>query len=116
MQYKLSRADVCPFAGEMLVRQVDEITATGEHMAGATPTALGGSGGTHLAARDFHAAVLRANGDPAGGRKQVVIDTRNHYETAVGKFKGAVDPKIRCFAQFPVWLQANQAALQGAVG
>jgi UPF0176 protein len=31
----------------------------------------------------------------------VILDTRNTYETAIGKFRGAVDPRIRHFSEFP---------------
>jgi len=37
----------------------------------------------------------------------VVIDTRNHYETAIGKFKGAVDPDTETFREFPQWAAGN---------
>lgn len=30
-----------------------------------------------------------------------VIDTRNHYEVAIGTFPGAVDPQTSCFREFP---------------
>ena len=96
-----------PMGGELYVRVTDEITATGEAVKPHRPTALGGTGGTHLSARQFHEALLRAEGDGKSVRKRVVIDTRNHYETAVGTFEGAVDPKIRTFAQFPSWVEAN---------
>lgn len=36
----------------------------------------------------------------------MVIDTRNTYETAIGMFKGAVDPKTSNFRDFPSWAQA----------
>ena len=36
-----------------------------------------------------------------------LIDTRNHYETAVGKFKGAVDPDTETFREFPKWVDEN---------
>jgi UPF0176 protein len=35
----------------------------------------------------------------------VVLDTRNHYEIEIGKFKGAVDPGIRHFREFPEFVQ-----------
>lgn len=34
----------------------------------------------------------------------LVIDTRNHYEVAVGSFEGAVDPKTDSFREFPEWV------------
>ncbi|XP_062092306.1 rhodanese-like domain-containing protein 7 [Humulus lupulus] len=35
----------------------------------------------------------------------VVIDVRNHYETRIGKFKGAVDPCTTAFRKFPSWVE-----------
>lgn len=36
----------------------------------------------------------------------MVIDTRNTYETAIGMFAGAVDPKTTNFRDFPAWAKA----------
>lgn len=131
LQYKLSVADTDPFDGELFVRVASEITATGPVMQTHLPTALGGSGGRHLTPQEFHAAVVAANRADSGDeeddgndsekegqkkkkRKRVVIDTRNAYETSVGTFRGAIDPKIRTFAQFPSWVEANKSRLDGA--
>lgn len=35
----------------------------------------------------------------------VVMDTRNDYEVAIGTFKGAVDPDIKTFREFPEWFR-----------
>lgn len=37
----------------------------------------------------------------------VLIDTRNDYETAIGKFDGAVDPSTESFRSFPDYVDAN---------
>ncbi|MFN3701032.1 MAG: rhodanese-related sulfurtransferase [Alphaproteobacteria bacterium] len=37
----------------------------------------------------------------------VLVDTRNDYETKVGIFKGALDPKIKVFTEFPDWVEQN---------
>jgi UPF0176 protein len=37
----------------------------------------------------------------------VILDTRNDYEYEVGKFKGAINPKLKHFRYFPQWLQDN---------
>ncbi|CAI0459226.1 unnamed protein product [Linum tenue] len=34
----------------------------------------------------------------------VVFDVRNTYETRIGKFKGAVDPRTTAFRDFPSWV------------
>jgi rhodanese-related sulfurtransferase len=38
---------------------------------------------------------------------QVVVDVRNEYETRIGKFKGAVDPRTVSFKDFPGWVEKN---------
>lgn len=35
----------------------------------------------------------------------LLVDTRNDYETKVGTFKGAVDPDIEIFTEFPKWVE-----------
>ncbi|HEX5790801.1 MAG TPA: sulfurtransferase, partial [Luteolibacter sp.] len=35
------------------------------------------------------------------GRPVTLLDTRNDYEVKLGTFKGAIDPEIRTFRQFP---------------
>jgi UPF0176 protein len=36
-----------------------------------------------------------------------LIDTRNIYETEVGIFKGALDPRLNIFSEFPDWVEKN---------
>ncbi len=35
----------------------------------------------------------------------IIIDTRNDYEVAIGKFEGAIDPKIKSFHEFPEYVE-----------
>lgn len=37
----------------------------------------------------------------------LLIDTRNWYETQVGTFKGAINPGIEQFTDFPQWLESQ---------
>jgi len=37
----------------------------------------------------------------------LVIDTRNHYETAIGSFDGAIDPGTESFRDFPHWAETK---------
>ncbi|MEK6733541.1 MAG: rhodanese-related sulfurtransferase [Pseudomonadota bacterium] len=37
----------------------------------------------------------------------IVIDTRNKYETLIGSFDNAIDPKTATFRQFPKWVKDN---------
>jgi|SRR3989344_6016826 len=39
------------------------------------------------------------------GEDFIVLDTRNDYEWKVGKFKGAVTPKIKTFREFPEFVE-----------
>lgn len=43
----------------------------------------------------------------------ILIDTRNDYETAIGTFKGAIDPGLTSFAQFPDWWSAHAEQFVG---
>lgn len=36
-----------------------------------------------------------------------LIDTRNHYECAIGSFTDAIDPQIANFREFPAWARHN---------
>ena len=59
-------------------------------------------GGQHLEPKEYHAKVCE--------KDTVIIDVRNHYEAAIGKFQppstGAtyIDPLIRKSTEFPLWL------------
>lgn len=48
--------------------------------------------GTYVAPSDWNAVIA----DP----DVVVVDTRNTYETRIGTFRGAIDPRIESFTQF----------------
>ncbi len=37
----------------------------------------------------------------------VLIDNRNHFEFRLGRFKGAVDPQVHNFRDFPAWVLAQ---------
>lgn len=47
------------------------------------------------------------------GREVVLLDTRNDYETDVGKFPQAVDYRIASFTEFPAALAADRARYDG---
>ena len=36
-----------------------------------------------------------------------LIDVRNAFEVRIGSFKGAIDPKLACFRDFPRWAEQN---------
>ncbi|MDN2567285.1 rhodanese-related sulfurtransferase [Aquibium sp. A9E412] len=98
-EIKLSRAAAMPFY-RMKVRLKREIVTLG--VAGLDPAARTGR---HVAPGEWNALV----DDPA----TVLIDTRNAYETALGSFRGALDPGTDSFRAFPAWAEANRARLAG---
>ncbi|MCI4665217.1 MAG: rhodanese-related sulfurtransferase [Neomegalonema sp.] len=44
----------------------------------------------------------------------MVIDVRNSYEIAIGKFEGAIDPETDSFREFPAWAEANYERMRQA--
>ena len=92
-EVKYSFADTAPFL-RMKVRLKKEIVTMG--VEDIDPTR---SVGTYVAPADWNALIS----DP----DTIVIDTRNDYETAIGMFKGAVDPNTKTFREFPDWVREN---------
>jgi UPF0176 protein len=41
------------------------------------------------------------------GKDLILVDTRNHYEYALGTFHNAIDPKTKSFSEFPEWVEKN---------
>ncbi len=37
----------------------------------------------------------------------IIIDTRNKYEVSIGTFKNSINPKIKSFRDFPMWVKKN---------
>jgi UPF0176 protein len=93
LEHKESRASKAPFL-RMKVKLKKEIVTMG--VEDIDPTRVVG---TYVSPRDWNALIS----DP----DTIVIDTRNDYETALGVFKGAVDPNLRTFRAFPDWVRDN---------
>lgn len=62
-----------------------------------------GQAGEYVEPADWNALISR--------KDVVLIDTRNDYEVAVGRFKGAIDPGTKHFSELPQWL-AGQPTLK----
>jgi UPF0176 protein len=99
LEHKESYAETMPF-GRMKVKLKREIVTMG--LPDVDPRAQVGS---YVAPQDWNALI--ASDDVA------VIDTRNDYEVGIGTFKGAVDPDIRSFRDFPAWWQAHKDEYRG---
>lgn len=92
IECKWSQSEEWPFR-RFKVRLRDEIVTLGKPEV----LPLAPKSPTHLSPKEWDEAI--ATGDI------VMIDTRNWYETKLGKFKGAIDPKLEEFRQFPDFLQ-----------
>lgn len=95
LEHKESFADFTPFH-RMKVRLKKEIVTLG--IPQVDPTCKVGK---YVDAKDWNELIS----DP----EVIVIDTRNDYETAVGKFKGAIDPQTADFRHFPTYVQEHLA-------
>jgi UPF0176 protein len=93
LEHKESRASKAPFL-RMKVRLKKEIVTMG--VDNIDPNTIVG---TYVAPKDWNALIT----DP----DTILIDTRNDYETAIGVFKGAVDPQTKTFREFPDWVKNN---------
>ncbi|MEL6478988.1 MAG: rhodanese-related sulfurtransferase [Pseudomonadota bacterium] len=99
LEWKEGAAEDMPFR-RLKVRIKTEIVTMG--VAGVDPAA---QVGTYVAPAEWNAVV----DDP----DTVVIDTRNDYEVAIGRFSGAIDPKTPSFRDFPRWWDENRYAFAG---
>lgn len=55
--------------------------------------------GTYVQPQDWNSLIE----DP----EVVLIDTRNDYEVGIGTFRGAVNPELGSFREFPAWLRSR---------
>jgi UPF0176 protein len=93
LEHKESSANGRAFQ-RMKVRIKKEIVTLG--VPGVDPTRRVG---TYVAPQAWNALITEPD--------VVVIDTRNVYETSVGTFRGALDPQIESFRQFPDFVRTQ---------
>lgn len=93
LPHKESTATVQPFY-RMKVKLKKEIVTMG--VDGINPTELVGQ---YIKPEDWNALIS----DP----DVLLVDTRNDYEVDVGTFKGAVNPRITTFREFPEYVKNN---------
>lgn len=93
LEHKESYSEAMPFF-RTKVKLKKEIVTMG--IPGVDPLHLVGS---YVEPKDWNALIS----DP----EVVVLDTRNHYEYAIGTFSGAIDPKTETFREFPDYVKQN---------
>ena len=94
LQPKESWSAQAPFL-RLKVRLKKEIVTLG--VPGVSPTRMAGQ---YVKPQDWNALIS----DP----DVLVVDTRNDYEVAIGTFEGAIDPRIKTFADLPAWVQRQE--------
>lgn len=92
---KFSSAERAPFR-RMRVRPKKEIVPLGVDDIDALDT------GVRVAPTEWDALIAEPD--------VVVVDTRNHYEVAIGTFDGAIDPGTETFRDFAAWADTHLAA------
>lgn len=92
--FKHSRSDNVPFA-RFKVDVRPEIVTIGDPSISSSESV-----GTYLTPQQWHQAL---SSDP----DVVLVDTRNDYETDIGVFEGAIDPRIRKFSDFGKFVEES---------
>jgi UPF0176 protein len=95
MRYRRSACSTPPF-GRMKVHVRSEIVQLGVPGVDASRT------GIDVSPRDWR-HLMREGG-------VVLLDNRNSFEFRLGHFKGAVDPQVASFRDFPAYVRAHAAA------
>ncbi|MEO0795374.1 MAG: rhodanese-related sulfurtransferase [Verrucomicrobiota bacterium] len=95
MEVKYSRSEFNPFKRDIVrIRRKKEIVTMG--VPGIDPLT---QAGTYVKPAEWNDLIA----DP----DVVLIDVRNDYETALGKFEGAIAPNTEDFRHFPEWVKEN---------
>ena len=98
MEYKESQAQTPPFK-RLKVRLKKEIVTLG------VPVEPRERVGTYLTPEQWNALLAQED--------VIVVDTRNRYEVRAGTFRGAVNPEIDSFREFPAWVDEHLAGAEG---
>lgn len=92
------------------VKVVEEITPFGEGKEGIYEPKDWEKSIHYLTPAEFHERIMARN---RGESEDIVLDTRNHYETMIGYFDNAILPPVRRFSSLPSYLLANKKELLG---
>ncbi len=96
IDFKISQCEGEPFP-RMRVVEKEEITRMGK-----SPQEISYKDtGTHLSPQQAHELISK-------NKDLVILDGRNNYEAAIGKFIGAIVPDVETFREFPDYIDKNQ--------
>jgi UPF0176 protein len=93
LEIKYSTAELRPFR-RMKVRLKNEIVTLRQPQADPNKQV-----GTYVQPSEWNDLITQDD--------VIVLDTRNDYETEIGTFKGAIDPKTKEFTEFPNFVQKH---------
>lgn len=82
-----------------------KVSVKREVVAFGIPGVSGEDTGTHVSPQRFRELLA----DPA----TVVLDNRNTFEFKLGRFRGAIDPGVAHFRDFPAYVEAHRDEWQG---
>ncbi|GMH44089.1 hypothetical protein BSKO_12023 [Bryopsis sp. KO-2023] len=107
---------------KLSISLVDEVVTLGPRaVSRADPTV---NSGVHLTPAEFHEELRRQANPRSSGhgsgddlpRPLVLLDTRNAYETRIGRFDvpgvTTLDPQLRCFSDLPAWVDRHESLLR----
>ena len=94
MLLKESTSEFQPFRRFKVDLRTEIITFNGKHLNSTAPD-------TYLTPAEWQRTL-------DSDEEYILIDTRNDYETRLGIFDGAIDPKIKVFSEFPEWFEKQQ--------
>lgn len=95
LMFKDSEAQVAPFRRFKVKIRAEIVTLGTPEL---TPPEAG---------KNHHLSPTEWNDVLKNEKDYVMIDTRNWYETKIGTFKGAVNPKTDQFTEFPKFMEEN---------
>lgn len=97
IEFKEDTADHIPFGKLKIKVRPEVVTLEAPHIA---PE----NGGEHLSPEEWHELAQQED--------VVILDARNNFESAIGKFQNAVTPDIEYFREFPQWVRDHKTELQ----
>lgn len=102
LNFKNSKSEKAPFR-RLMIKLREEIVTLG------TPELIPNKGKNH------HLSPTEWNEVMKNERDYVIIDTRNWYETKIGTFKGAINPKTDKFTEFPEFMESQNISKEKKV-
>lgn len=107
IDFKVSEGSAVHFGSEWRVRTCAEVVTMGTN----AKKAGWRDAAAHISPEQFKDEIIQERTRSQGN--VVVLDARNQYEHAIGRFDGAVLPQIRQFSEFPDFVAQNKDLFTG---